>query len=127
MPERGENLLTRMSPESITVVTPSMVSDVSAMDVDKITRRGPSPTRRATTRSCSSLGNAPYSGNTSTALLCASVTLCEEISPRSSSWHLLISPSPGRKQRMSPPGSASARFTAPAICTAIGAVDSTCR
>ena len=58
MPELGENRLTRMSPESMTVVTPSIVSEVSAMDVASTTLRRPSASG-SSTRSCSSFGIAP--------------------------------------------------------------------
>ena len=58
MPELGENRLTRMSPESMTVVTPSIVSEVSAMEVASTTLRRPSASG-SSTRSCSSFGIAP--------------------------------------------------------------------
>ena len=60
MPELAENRLTRISPESITVVTPSMVSDVSAIEVASTTLRFPLPAGNGrSTASCSSFGNAP--------------------------------------------------------------------
>ena len=114
IPLDGENLLTRIRPESTTTVTPGIVRDVSAIEVARMMRRLPG-CGGETARSCSSFESAPYSGNTSG-------------KPFSSSAHRLISPSPGRKHRISPSSvSESARRTAPAACAHIGAADGTCR
>ena len=57
VPVPGENRGTRMSPESTTAVTPSSVTEVSAMDVARTTLRSEGEGWK--TRSCSSLGSDP--------------------------------------------------------------------
>ena len=64
MPVRLETLGTLASPESITKRVSSMVMEVSAMLVARMTLRLPAPGSK--TRSCSSRVKAPYSGNTRT-------------------------------------------------------------
>ena len=86
-------------------VMPGIVTDVSAMDVARMTlRRGP----QANTRSCSSFGSEPWSDSTA----------ADGATARTDSMARRISPSPGRKQRTSPSVSASARPTAAATDTA---------
>ena len=57
MPERGSKLGRRASPASITTRTPSMVSEVSAIDVASTTRRRAPP--GDTARSCSAADSSP--------------------------------------------------------------------
>ena len=56
MPVPGEKRGTRMSPESTTHVIPGIVTDVSAMDVERITLRLGDG---AKILSCSSFGRLP--------------------------------------------------------------------
>ncbi len=64
-PVRASKRGSRARPASITIRTPSTVSDVSAMSVDNTTRRRPAGDG-ANARSCSSSESAPASAYTST-------------------------------------------------------------
>ena len=92
-PDHGEWEATRASPESTTAVTPSMVTEVSATLVERITlRRGPG----RTARSCSSGERSPWSGRTSSPSRAAKEA--QACAARR------ISAIPGRKTSTSPSG-----------------------
>ena len=101
MPVRGSNRGARAIPESITTRTPSTVSELSAISVENTMRRRPGRLG-ASAASCSSKERAPASGKRSTA---PSVTLSVAAIARR------ISPMPGKKTKMSPSVSRSARTT----------------
>jgi hypothetical protein len=61
MPRFGSNFACRANPASTTIVTPSMVSEVSATLVETMILRA---CVRATARSCASGGSSPCSGST---------------------------------------------------------------
>ena len=110
MPVVGEKRGMRMSPESMTTEMPGSVTDVSAMLVARITFRRPPV---AKTRSCASFGSDPYRGRMSHRGTSAAPRAAS--SSASAAFARRISPSPGRKQRMSPSDSFSARTTAALI------------
>ena len=92
-------------PASITMCTPSTVSDVSAMSVERTTRRRPDALGRRAA-SCSAKGSAPANRTMST---CGGVRSCKTPCAR------FISPIPGRNTRMSPSSLRSACRTASPI------------
>ena len=109
-PLHGEWLATRASPESITTVTPSTVTEDSATFVASTTLRC---WAGSTARACSAIGRSPCSGRTKS---CASFA-----SASSAVLALRISPAPGKKTSTSPVGSScTACRTALTICFSSG-------
>ena len=90
-PVRASNIICRHSPESTTTLTPSIVSDVSAIGVASTTLRSPS-LDGAIALYCCWGGRLPYRG----------ITLVGSSAEPSSCWQRSISPCPGRNTRMSP-------------------------
>ena len=109
----------RASPASITATTPSMVTEVSATLVDRITLRRP-PGSGRTARFWSGSDISPWSGTTAN-------RSPGSASPSASAARR-ISPAPGRNTSRSPSGSSRiARRTAAAICCASGRVSGSAR
>ena len=92
-PERGSKRRVRARPESTTVETPSIVSDVSATFVARMTRRRPADAG-ASAASCAAPGRSPWRTRTSRA---SSIDSTASRARR-------ISKAPGRKTRTSPRG-----------------------
>jgi len=108
MPVPGSNIERRASPESTTTRTPSMVSEVSAMFVDRITLRRPLAAGRSTC--CwAARSSSPYSAHSSKP---RAVRSC------SASRRRWISGEPGRNTSTSPTVSPTTRRT----CCASGAI-----
>ncbi len=105
-PVQGEWRATRARPESITATTPSMVTEVSATLVERITL-GRSPRRMA--RSCSRGGRSPWS--------VTSARPARSATGAHASRARRISPAPGRKTSTSPSSPPlTRRFSADATC-----------
>jgi hypothetical protein len=102
MPLDGSNRERRASPESTTIRTPSIVSEVSAMLVASTTLRRPGAAGRSAA-SCASGASSPNSGSTSVPAG-SSPSLSARATRR-------ISAAPGRNTSASPGCSASARRT----------------
>ena len=107
-PAALSNSARRDSPASTTTDTPSSVSEVSAMAVARTIRRRPSASRLIAARWAAG-SHWPWSGST---------RACGSRSARRSCVRL-ISPTPGRKARISPCSSRHAASTAAAMASSI--------
>ena len=111
-PMSGSYRGTRAMPESTTMRTPSMVSEVSAIEVASTTLRHPLGAG-AIALSCTLASSAPNSGTTSTLASCTR-------SP-SKFWVRRISAAPGRNASTEPASARNADTIASAICRSSGA------
>ncbi len=112
-PDHGDWLATRARPLSITAVTPSMVTELSATLVDRITLRR---SAGCTARSCSAAGRSPCSGRTSRPAPSA-IRSIARLARR-------ISAAPGRNTSTSPSSPSPTSFSsAEATCRSSGSAD----